>query len=106
MKKDLKKNAIDRFLSSDEGYERDNEIFDQSVEDLKEKREKPTGDPVEDLSVKFSEVYISDDDPGDVSEDDERFLEDERRGKSSVAEYISLVLFCDCFYFCGMSQYF
>ena len=35
MKRDLGENAIDRFLSSEEGFERDKDIFDQAVSDLR-----------------------------------------------------------------------
>ncbi|KAI9198750.1 hypothetical protein LWI28_021551 [Acer negundo] len=54
-----------------------------AVEDLKA-RVKPVSDPVEDLSLKFSEAYISNEEPMDVSEDDERFSEDQGRGKGSA----------------------
>ncbi|KAI9201751.1 hypothetical protein LWI28_028673 [Acer negundo] len=71
MKRDLGDNVVDRFVISDECYDQDKEIFNRAFEDLKA-RVKLVNDQVEDLSLRFSEAYISDEEPMDVSEDDER----------------------------------
>ncbi|KAK0584956.1 hypothetical protein LWI29_021350 [Acer saccharum] len=98
LKKDLGENAIDRYVISEECYERDRDIFDQAVRDLKvmlhnsypdfdffefdkevvtalEARVQPVHDLVEDLSLKFTKVSLSEGKPTDVLSDDERFSE-------------------------------
>ena len=108
MKRDLGENAVDRFLVSDEGYERDKDIFDRAVEDLKVMlgskypdfdfsefhkevaaaqagRVKPASDPIEDLSLTFSAECISEEEPEDVSED-ETFLDEPEKGGRSEAQ--------------------
>ncbi|TXG58291.1 hypothetical protein EZV62_016120 [Acer yangbiense] len=104
MKRDLGENAIDRYAISDECYDQHKETFDRAVEEFKvmlgntyldfdfsefnkevadafATRVKSMQDLVEDLSLRFSEVALSDEDPTDVSSDDERFLEDPRQEK-------------------------
>ena len=104
MKRDLRENAIDRYLISDDGYDRDKLIFDRAVEDLKvmlgskypdfdfsefyeevAARVKPVSDPVDDLSLEFAEARLSDEEPSDVSDDDGRFLGESGVGQSSRA---------------------
>ena len=82
LKRDLGENAIDRFMTSDEGYDQQREIFDRAVEEFRVMLSntypdfdfsmfnkevdatlaawvRPAHDPVEDLAAKFSEGALS-----------------------------------------------
>ena len=60
--------------------------FNADVAAAQAARKKQVADPVADLSLEFSEAPLSDAEPSDVSEDDERYSEDIGRGQSFGAQ--------------------
>ncbi|KAK2649755.1 hypothetical protein Ddye_017244 [Dipteronia dyeriana] len=98
LKADLWDNVVDMFSVSDELYNIQTEIFDHAVEELKailvasypglyfrafdtkvkkriEGRVKLVHGPVDDMSLAFTEVILFDDEPSDVSSENERMIE-------------------------------